>query len=352
MSQSSSSRWAVLLAVGLVAVAGCDSDEIRSYTVPKPPPDVVEAKVRLLAAIFDEGDQQWFFKMVGPTETVTEHARAFERFVESVRFTGKADRPIDWTVPPGWMKGPAAGQMRYATFYPAGKGQEPEVTVFKFDRVSPLEDNVERWCLLDLGRRAPRPDELEKFTKKIQAGKHPGVLVDMTGPGARKGKHPPMGDRGGPPVRTPGPLPITYVKPEGWTETGPRVSSRFGITVRIVTAFSVGEKKAETTVQVFPAAVIQDWTANVNRWRGEVGLPRLAPGAVAKEKEPTLRVAGLASPYLDLEGSEKRSLVVVVSRGGQAWFFKLVGDRSVVADNKSKFEAFVQSVKFTGAADE
>jgi hypothetical protein len=44
--------------------------------------------------------------------------------------------------------------------------------------------------------------------------------------------------------------------------------------------------------------------------------------------------------------------VVVASKGRQAWFFKLVGDRKVVADNKNKFESFVQSVKFPGDADE
>jgi hypothetical protein len=353
MPQLSVSRWAALLAVVLVAVAGCDHDEIHTYTVPHPPPDTFEAKVRLLAAVFDEGDDQWFFKLVGPTETVNEHAGAFERFVESVRFTGKAERPVDWTVPAGWVKGPGdGGKLRYATFYPGGKSRQPELTVFKFDRISPLEDNVERWCRLDLGRRAPTAEELDKVTRKIRAGKEQGVLVDMTGPGPRKGKKLPMGGRGGPAVRTPAPLPIKYVTPEGWTETGPRVSTRGGISVRIYTAFAVGDdKKAETTVQVFPAR-FGNWEMNVNRWRGDVGLGLARPGEAAREKAQTIKAAGIASPYLDLVGKEKRSLVVVLTRGDQAWFFKLLGDRDVVAANKSKFESFVQSVKFTGAADE
>ena len=56
--------------------------------------------------------------------------------------------------------------------------------------------------------------------------------------------------------------------------------------------------------------------------------------------------------HLDLAGPEKRSLIVVLTKGKQAWFFKLLGAKDVVADNKGKFESFVQSVKFTGAADE
>ena len=104
-------------------------------------------------------------------------------------------------------------------------------------------------------------------------------------------------------------------------------------------------------MQVFPAQ-FGDWSWNVNRWRAEVGLKQVGAAEARKAKEKTLTAAGVASPYLDLKGDERRSLVVVLTKGEKAWFFKLVGDKGVVGDNKSKFESFVKSVKFTGAADE
>ena len=45
-------------------------------------------------------------------------------------------------------------------------------------------------------------------------------------------------------------------------------------------------------------------------------------------------------------------LLTTVEHGGQMWYFKLLGSAEVVGKNKSKYESFVQSVKFTGAADE
>jgi hypothetical protein len=344
-------RWLLPLAAGLLLLGGCEKDEIRSYTVPKPTPESFESKVRLLAAVFESGKDQWFFKLVGPVEEVDKREEAFLAFVNSVHFTGKVDALVEWKVPASWEKGPPS-ELRYATFFTGKKGKAPEVSVFKFDRQSSLLDNVNRWCRLDLGRRPMREAELDEVKKTLRVGDQVGTLIDLKGPGAREGSKgaPPMMDRSGN-VRRPPALAIKYAVPEGWRETGPRISERGGISVRIYTAFDVDEsKKAEVTVQVFPAA-FGNWSMNVNRWRGDVGLAPLPPGQAAKEKNK-LSVAGIDSPYLDLEGAQKRSLVVVVTRGQQAWFFKLLGDKDVVSANKNKFESFVKSVQFTGAADE
>src|SRR5262245_31594203 len=78
-------RWLPFVAVaGLAVLAGCDKEEIHSYTVPRPA--VGEAKVRLLAAVFDVGDDQWYFKLLGPKADVEAHADAFAKFVTSARF--------------------------------------------------------------------------------------------------------------------------------------------------------------------------------------------------------------------------------------------------------------------------
>jgi hypothetical protein len=341
-------RCLALLAVGLVLVAGCERDQVRTYTVPKPPADTSEPKVRLLAAVLENGPEQWFFKLVGPIDVVGAHGKEFAAFVESVRFTGNAGQPVDWTVPAGWDRGPA-GELRYATFYPAGKGKPPELTVFKFDRVSPLLANVARWCDRDLGRRPPREAELPQFTRPFKAGKHTGTLVDMTGPGPKKGAHPPMG---APPVRTQDQPPIKYVKPDGWTDTGAR-----GGFVPVLASFRVREGNQPPEVTVLPlGSMTGGLLDNVNRWRGQVRLEPITQAQLDKDPPRSVKVDELEGQYFDFLGpaglAQTRMLLVTVKRGEQTWYFKMLGPADVVARNKSKFESFVQSVKFTGAADE
>jgi hypothetical protein len=344
----SPTRWACLLAAGLLCLAGCDRDEVHSYTVPRPAPESYEAKVRLLAAVFEDGRDQWFFKLVGPTAEVEKHAKDFASFVESVRFTGKADPLVEWKVPAGWEK-QAARQLRYATFTLGPGGKPPEVTVFHFDQISPLLNNVNRWCKLDLGRKPLRADEVEKLQKPVRAGANQGVLIDLTGPGPQPGARPmggPMMAGGGP--RRPGKLPLTYTVPAGWEDTGAR--SSFGITVAASFAIRDGDQKAQ--VQVTPLGHVGGLLANVNRWREQVGLPSISQAQLDQNPPKKVKMAGADAPYYDFTGPARRMLLVTAENGQRTWYFKMIGSAELVGKNKSKFESFLQSVKFTGVADE
>src|SRR5207244_416741 len=193
-------RWLPLVAAfALLALAGCDREEIQTYTVPKPAPPA-EENVRLLAAVFDVGEDQWYFKLAGPVAEVDKHAEAFARFVESARFAQKADKPVEWNVPKEWKAGEARPP-RYAAFFIDPKNSTMELTVFKFDRQSSLVDNVNRWCELDLGLPHYRKADLDRLKKQgkitdVKAGTKEGLLVDLRGPGAKKRAHPPMGGMG------------------------------------------------------------------------------------------------------------------------------------------------------------
>ena len=68
-------------------------------------------------------------------------------------------------------------------------------------------------------------------------------------------------------------------------------------------------------------------------------------------KFPTIKVSGIEAKMIDLEGKEKRALVVWFERGGTTWFFKLVGPTKLVGSQKTKFEEFMKSVQFTGGAE-
>src|SRR5262249_16665214 len=114
MPRSPSAKpWLWLLAGGLLALAGCgETQGVPPSPAPRPP---AEPKVRLLAAIFENGKEQWFFKLLGARADVDRHADEFRRFVETVRFTGKAEPPVEWQAPPSWDKEVTPGkELRYA----------------------------------------------------------------------------------------------------------------------------------------------------------------------------------------------------------------------------------------------
>ena len=88
-------------------------------------------------------------------------------------------------------------------------------------------------------------------------------------------------------------------------------------------------------------------SANVNRWRGQLGL-QPEHGNVAAP----LDVTGGKARLVDISGispqtSQPAQLVaVIVSQAGQTWFYKLMGDAKVVAAQKDAFIQFVQSAKY------
>src|SRR4051812_5705938 len=98
------SRWrrggrlaVVLFGLALVFLGvGCKDDPpIEHYRVPKDhkPPQ------RLLGAIARQGERTWFFKLLGPQADVDKQEKAFKQFIQSVRFSDSADRPVTWTLP-------------------------------------------------------------------------------------------------------------------------------------------------------------------------------------------------------------------------------------------------------------
>ena len=107
-----------------------------------------------------------------------------------------------------------------------------------------------------------------------------------------------------------------------------------------------GDKVAEIVVTVFPGDV-GGLVANVNRWRGQIGL---APAAAEEIAGLTtkLTVAGEAATQVDFknDASGARMIVVTVPHAGNSWFYKLTGDASVVAAQQADFLKFVQSVKY------
>ena len=345
-------RLGVLLLCGAAGLLllGCRQDEIRHYQAPKSEPLPVaaagdEGPVRLLAAIVPHGDRTWFFKLTGPPPVIAEQKESFDKFLDSVHFTGKAEPPVEWKVPEGWQQEPG-NQVRYATFKIAAKDGTAELAVTSFEGQtgSPLA-NVNRWRG-QIGLPDIKEDELGKVTTEAKVDGEKATGVDMTGPGGLKGKKVPpfmAANKGGGP--RPVAAPLKYTTPPGWEEESSPPPPR-------VAAFQVGDGKqaAEVTVIPFPGDV-GGLVANVNRWRNQVGLPPAEEDEVRRDVR-SIEVDGNPGEFVDLTGPEsaghKRVLGVLVPRGGQSWFFKMQGPADVVEGQKAAFEAFLKSVHFGG----
>jgi len=132
--------------------------------------------------------------------------------------------------------------------------------------------------------------------------------------------------------------------PTGWKEEM--------ATQMLIAKFSVGDKsaRAEITVSSFPGDV-GGLLANVNRWRGQVGLLAIEATELAKAVK-YLKVQSVNASLVELEnpnGTSPSLIGVAMPSNGQTWFFKIIGEAKTVAREKDAFIKFVQSVKLPNA---
>lgn len=154
-----------------------------------------------------------------------------------------------------------------------------------------------------------------------------------------------------PPPSTPD---FVYALPDGWERVP---TTRF----RIINARVTAAPSAECYLTFLPGDGGGD-LANVNRWRGEMGLAPVDPTAVAALPRTTL--LGGNALRTDLSGSftgmsgqridDARLLGVLLTRdtGPGALFVKFVGPADVIADNADEFDAFVASIDWGAPAAE
>ena len=81
--------------------------------------------------------------------------------------------------------------------------------------------------------------------------------------------------------------------------------------------------------------------ANINRWRGQLGLSPLADLAAVERSD---LVAGLLAVDLHNADGTDRMISVIAPSGGSTWFFKLRGAAAGVEAERAKFAAFVREV--------
>ena len=351
------SRWTLRAAAWLLllvaAAAGCrPQDEITRYTVPKP--HLVDATLasasgqpseqQMLAAVVLVKDAGWFFKLTADKAAAGTLEKPFIDFLTSLKFTAGPQPEPKWELPAGWKETTGPPE-RFATIQVPG-GQGPlELTVTMLTKPDGNDEayvlaNVNRWRgQLQLPDLEPEELRLKENSISLKVDGYPCTLINIVGQGTGRMSAGPFAG-GMPPVASTNEgsgrkaPELTFKEPEGWAKAPPKIFSLATFTV------GTGDKQAEITV----SAAGGDLLANVNRWRGQIGLAPVDQDQLAKQLAK-IETLGTSGDYVQLVGESKTIFGVVATAGGTQYFIKLTGDPATAQAQRANFESFVKSLQ-------
>jgi len=360
----------------LSAVTGCGRDDVQTYRVPK------EKTPQLAAADLPAGHPD-----ISGGSSATAAA-------------GKT--PADWQEAP-------VGQMRVASYRVKGKdGKMADISVIPLAGMAGSDiDNVNRWRG-QLGLAPASESEFNKLGEQVQVGGQDGKLYDLAGQSANSGEknrmlaaivrrpdgawffkmvgdegvvgeqktafveylksfsfpgtgsgttlqdaqlppsHPPIGNiipaaAAAAPSSSEG-KPEWQV-PAGWKEID---AGQFLVAKFIIS----GSENSQAAVNVSMSAGDGGGIlANVNRWRGQLGLNQLSQAEVDKLVS-SIDIEGGKAMLVDMSGTDMKSggkmrlVGAVVPQNQHTWFYKLMGPAPLVEQQKDAFAKFVQGVKY------
>ena len=84
---------------------------------------------------------------------------------------------------------------------------------------------------------------------------------------------------------------------------------------------------------------------NVNRWRGQIGLPPVDQNTL-NSQIGSLKTADTTFATTDITGAKARTVAAWTRRDGRVWFFKATGPNAAVEKEKPNFVKFIESVRF------
>jgi hypothetical protein len=124
--------------------------------------------------------------------------------------------------------------------------------------------------------------------------------------------------------------------PSGWSAGAPNAMRKGSWVVA-----GPGASKGEVAVTVFPGNV-GGTTANVNRWRGQLGLAPATDAEVNAAAQPG-KVGADAGQYFrfDSTDGQKAMVALMVPKNDSTWFFKFSGDRDAVNAQSAAFLKFL-----------
>lgn len=124
--------------------------------------------------------------------------------------------------------------------------------------------------------------------------------------------------------------------PAGWS-AGPENAMRKGTFI----VPGPDGSRAELAVTVFPGSV-GGLTANVNRWRGQIGLPPAEEASIRASAQEVKVGPDSGMRFIMKSGDgAKATDAVMVPKGGSTWFLKLSGDAKAVESAGAAFVKFI-----------
>ena len=318
-------------------------------------PTSAGSPTRMVVALFQRPDAAWFFKVSGAPDEVGAVESQWQKFIDDVKFdvADGNEQPV-WELPEGWATGPPA-PFRFATI--KIPESEIEIRISKLGGQQDLLSNVNRWRSSQLGLPAATADKVdENFESKTgQGGEY--LLFDQQGLSSGQSMGGPFMNRarGGmaspAPKRAPakpktaaeaaGPPQFDLVPPEGFDmgKTSPMVVARF--------VKETDDGKVQ--ISVVPLTAVNKWNDNVNFWRQSVGLDNIDDAKMLEETQ-TITVSGIEGKRVELledhDGSDQGLIGVMVKKGDLAWFFKMIGKRTLVRENEELFDQFLKVFTF------
>jgi hypothetical protein len=129
--------------------------------------------------------------------------------------------------------------------------------------------------------------------------------------------------------------------PRGWTQDAKSGGMRYA------TIKPAARGKIDVSVVVLPGPAGGE-LANVNRWRGQIGLAPMDEASLASARKAVKAPAGSVSVYdFTSEGQAKSRMVAgLLTSGGNSWFVKMVGDAETVGAARGDFMRLLESLRF------
>jgi hypothetical protein len=133
---------------------------------------------------------------------------------------------------------------------------------------------------------------------------------------------------------------LRWKLPRGWTEQRDAGGMRYATLVAPV------EGRLDVSVTVLPGDAGGE-LANVNRWRGQIGLAPFDETALAASRRPVAAPAGRIGTWdFASEGADRRRTIAgLLTAGGSSWFVKMTGDADAVAAARADFLKLLETLR-------